>query len=103
MILSIPGSLPIRRTGSSNRCVRAWEFVENKKHTPRTGNQRRNRREHSTIPRHTDRSARYAASHRRERKSAQRFSMETSNIAGMKQLTKCLVYAAIDTCTREAA
>ena len=29
------------------------------------------------------------------------FSMETSNIAGMKQLTKCLVYAIIDTCTRE--
>jgi len=29
------------------------------------------------------------------------FSMETSNVAGMKQLTKCLVYAALDTCTRE--
>jgi hypothetical protein len=32
-----------------------------------------------------------------------RFSMETSNVAGMKQLTKCLVYAALDTCTRERA
>jgi hypothetical protein len=30
-----------------------------------------------------------------------RFSMDTCNIAGMKQLTKCLVYAAVDTCTRD--
>ena len=46
-------------------------------------NQRRHRREHSAIARHTHRSARYAASHRRATKiSAAVFSMETSNIAG---------------------
>jgi acetylornithine deacetylase/succinyl-diaminopimelate desuccinylase-like protein len=101
MILSIPGSFTDPKNWIIQSCVRAWEFVENKKHMPRTGtsgatdaNILRSR----GIPTARLGMPRRTAANENQRS---RFSMETSNIAGMKQLTKCLVYAAIDTCTRE--
>jgi len=101
MILSIPGSFTDPKNWIIQSCVRAWEFVENKKHMPRTGtsgatdaNILRSR----DIPTARLGMPRRTAVNENQRS---RFSMETSNIAGMKQLTKCLVYAAIDTCTRE--
>jgi acetylornithine deacetylase/succinyl-diaminopimelate desuccinylase-like protein len=101
MILSIPGSFTDPKNWIIQSCVRAWEFVENKKHMPRTGtsgatdaNILRSR----GIPTARLGMPRVKGAGENQRS---RFSMETSNIAGMKQLTKCLVYAAIDTCTRE--
>ena len=37
MILSIPGSCTDPKNWIIQSCVRAWEFVENQKHMPRTG------------------------------------------------------------------
>jgi hypothetical protein len=81
--------------------MRAWEFVENKKHTPRTktsGATDANILRGAGIPTARLGMPRVKSSEQGQRS---RFSMEASSIAGMKQLTKCLVYAAIDTCTRE--
>jgi acetylornithine deacetylase/succinyl-diaminopimelate desuccinylase-like protein len=101
MILSIPGSFTDPKNWIIQSCVRAWEFVENKKHMPRTGtsgatdaNILRSR----GIPTARLGMPRLKGASENQRS---RFSMETSNVAGMKQLTKCLVYAAIDTCTRQ--
>jgi acetylornithine deacetylase/succinyl-diaminopimelate desuccinylase-like protein len=101
MILSIPGSFTDPHNWIIQSCTRAWEFVENKKHAPRTGtsgatdaNILRSR----GLP-----TARLGMPRPSSANGKQRsvFSMDTSNVAGMKQLTKCLVYAAIDTCARE--
>jgi acetylornithine deacetylase/succinyl-diaminopimelate desuccinylase-like protein len=101
MILSIPGSFTNPKNWIIQSCVRAWEFVENKKHMPRTGtsgatdaNILRSR----GIPTARLGMPRLKGASENQRS---RFSMETSNVAGMKQLTKCLVYAAIDTCMRQ--
>ena len=101
MILSIPGSFTDPNNWIVQSCTRAWEFVENQKHKPRTGTSGAtdaNILRAAGIP-----TARLGMPRRQNANEPQRsvFSMETSNIAGMKQLTKCLVYAAIDTCTRE--
>lgn len=101
MILSIPGSFTDPDNWIIRSCMRAWEFVENRKHEPRTGTSGAtdaNILRAAGIP-----TARLGMPRRKSAGENQRnvFSMETSNVAGMKQLTKCLVYAAIDTCTRE--
>lgn len=101
MILSIPGSFTDPNNWIVQSCTRAWEFVENQKHKPRTGTSGAtdaNILRAAGIP-----TARLGMPRRQNANEPQRsvFSMETSNIAGMKQLTKCLVYAVIDTCTRE--
>jgi acetylornithine deacetylase/succinyl-diaminopimelate desuccinylase-like protein len=101
MILSIPGSFTDPNNWIVQSCTRAWEFVENQKHKPRTGTSGAtdaNILRAAGIP-----TARLGMPRRRNANEPQRsvFSMETSNMASMKQLTKCLVYAVIDTCTRE--
>lgn len=101
MIVSIPGSFTDPENWIVQSCVRAWEFVESKKHSPRTGTSGAtdaNILRAAGIP-----TARLGMPRLKDPNENQRsrFSMETSNIASMKQLTKCLVYAAIDTCTRE--
>jgi acetylornithine deacetylase/succinyl-diaminopimelate desuccinylase-like protein len=101
MILSIPGSFTDPNNWIVQSCTRAWEFVENQKHKPRTGTSGAtdaNILRAAGIP-----TARLGMPRRKSGNEPRRsvFSMETSNIAGMKQLTKCLAYAAIDTCTRE--
>jgi acetylornithine deacetylase/succinyl-diaminopimelate desuccinylase-like protein len=101
MILSIPGSFTDPNNWIVQSCTRAWEFVENQKHKPRTGTSGAtdaNILRAAGIP-----TARLGMPRLKSANEPQRsvFSMETSNIAGMKRLTKCLAYAAIDTCTRE--
>ena len=101
MILSIPGSFTDPNNWIVQSCTRAWEFVENQKHKPRTGTSGAtdaNILRAAGIP-----TARLGMPRRQNANEPQRsvFSMETSNMASMKQLTKCLVYAVIDTCTRE--
>lgn len=100
MILSIPGSFTDPNNWVIKSCIRAWEFVENQKHRPRTGTSGAtdaNILRAAGIP-----TARLGMPRRQSGNESQRsvFSMETTNIAGLKQLTKCLVYAAVDTCTR---
>ena len=101
MVLSIPGSFTDPHNWIIQSCMRAWEFVESKKHAPRTktsGATDANILRAAGIP-----TARLGMPRQKSGNESQRsvFSMETSNVAGMKQLTKCLVYAALDTCTRE--
>jgi acetylornithine deacetylase/succinyl-diaminopimelate desuccinylase-like protein len=101
MILSIPGSFTDPNNWIVQSCMRAWEFVERKKHSPRTGTSGAtdaNILRAAGIP-----TARLGMPRRAVANDNQRsvFSMDRSNIAGMKQLTKCLVYAAVDTCTRD--
>jgi hypothetical protein len=101
MILSIPGSHTDPQNWIVQSTMRAWEFVEQKSHTPRSktsGATDANILRAAGIP-----TARLGMPRPNIVNPNQRsiFSMETSNVAGMKQLTKCLVYAAIDTCTRE--
>jgi acetylornithine deacetylase/succinyl-diaminopimelate desuccinylase-like protein len=101
MILSIPGSCTDPNNWIVQSCTRAWEFVERKKHSPRTGTSGAtdaNILRAAGIP-----TARLGMPRRASPGADPRtvFSMDKSNIAGMKQLAKCLVYAAVDTCTRE--
>ena len=101
MILSIPGSSTDPHNWIVQSTMRAWELVENKKHTPRTktsGATDANILRAAGIPTARLGMPRPTKAGQNERS---RFSMETSSIAGMKQLTQCLIYAAIDTCTRE--
>jgi acetylornithine deacetylase/succinyl-diaminopimelate desuccinylase-like protein len=101
MILSIPGSFTDPNNWIVQSCMRAWEFVERKKHSPRTatsGATDANILRAAGIPTARLGMPRLAAPGGEPRSV---FSMEKSSIAGMKQLTKCLVYAAVDTCTRE--
>jgi acetylornithine deacetylase/succinyl-diaminopimelate desuccinylase-like protein len=103
MILSIPGTFTEPGNWIIQSCMRAWEYVEKKPHVPRTktsGATDANILRAWGIP-----TARLGMPRRRAAAESQRtkFSMDTSEISGMKQLTKCLVYAAIDTCTRDRA
>jgi acetylornithine deacetylase/succinyl-diaminopimelate desuccinylase-like protein len=101
MILSIPGSFTDPKDWIVQSCMRAWEFVENKKHAPRTatsGATDANILRAAGIPTARLGMPRLTAATGNQRSV---FSMERSNIAGMKQLTKCLTYAAVDTCTRD--
>ena len=101
MILSIPGSFTDPNNWIIQSCMRAWEFVESKKHMPRTGTSGAtdaNILRAAGIPTARLGMPRPAAANGKQRSV---FSMERSNVTGMKQLTKCLVYAAVDTCTRD--
>ena len=103
MILSIPGSFTDPKNWIIQSCMRAWEHVEKKKHVPRTktsGATDANILRSRGIP-----TARIGMPRLQSASESQRsnFSMDTCNVSGMKQLTKCLIYAAIDTCTRERA
>jgi acetylornithine deacetylase/succinyl-diaminopimelate desuccinylase-like protein len=101
MIVDIPGSFTDPTNWIVQSCMRAWEFVENKKHQPRTGTSGAtdaNILRGAGIPTARLGMPRLTAANNEPRSV---FSMERSNIAGMKQLTKCLVYAAVDTCTRD--
>jgi acetylornithine deacetylase/succinyl-diaminopimelate desuccinylase-like protein len=101
MVLAIPGTSTDPGSWIIQSCMRAWEYVERTKHTPRQGTSGAtdaNILRAWGIP-----TARLGMPRPRNSSKEQRsgFSMETSNISGMKQLTKCLVYAIIDTCTRD--
>jgi acetylornithine deacetylase/succinyl-diaminopimelate desuccinylase-like protein len=101
MILSIPGSFTDPNNWIIQSCVRAWEYVEKKEHVPRTGTSGAtdaNILRAAGIP-----TARLGMPRLQGAPGKARsvFSMETSNVAGMKQLTKCLAYAIIDSCTRD--
>ena len=103
MILSIPGSFTDPNNWIIRACVRAWEFIENQEHKSRSGTSGAtdaNILRAAGIP-----TARIGMPRVKSANSGARsgFSMDTSNVAGMKQLTQCLVYATIDTCTRQRA
>lgn len=101
MILAIPGTSTDPNNWIVHSCIRAWEYVEGKKHSPRTGTSGAtdaNILRSWGVP-----TARLGMPRLKDAPAAQRpiFSMEVSNVSGMRQLTKCLVYAIIDTCTRD--
>jgi len=103
MVLAIPGTATDPTSWIIQSCMRAWEYVEGKKHAPRQGTSGAtdaNILRAWGIP-----TARLGMPRLKNSSKEQRpvFSMETSNVSGMKQLTKCLVYAIIDTCTRDRA
>jgi acetylornithine deacetylase/succinyl-diaminopimelate desuccinylase-like protein len=101
MILGIPGSFTDPHNWIIQSTMRAWEFVENKKHSARiktSGATDANILRAAGIPTARLGMPRAANVNLNQRS---RFSMETSNVAAMKELTKCLIYAVIDTCTRD--
>jgi acetylornithine deacetylase/succinyl-diaminopimelate desuccinylase-like protein len=101
MILSVPGSFTDPNNWIVQSTMRAWEFVEGKKHAPRTGTSGAtdaNILRAAGIPTARLGMPRFTGASGEQRS---KFSMDRSNIAAMKQLTKCLVYAVVDTCTRE--
>lgn len=100
MILAIPGTSTDPNNWIVQSCVRAWEYVEGKKHAPRSGTSGAtdaNILRGWGLP-----TARLGMPRLKDAPAPRRpvFSMEVSNISGMAQLTKCLVYAIVDTCTR---
>lgn len=100
VMLAIPGTSTDPNSWIVQSCMRAWEYVEKKKHTPRTGTSGAtdaNILRSWGVP-----TARLGMPRLKDAASTQRpsFSMEVSNISGMRQLTKCLVYAVVDTCLR---
>jgi acetylornithine deacetylase/succinyl-diaminopimelate desuccinylase-like protein len=100
MVLAIPGTSTDPNSWIVQSCIRAWEHVEKKKHTPRTGTSGAtdaNILRAWGIP-----TARLGMPRAKDSGSTKRsgFSMDVSNISAMKQLTKCLVYAIVDTCAR---
>ena len=101
MVLSIPGTFTDPANWIIQSCIRAWEYVEKKKHMPRTGTS--GATDANILRSHGIPTARLGMPRLRSASENQRtiFSMDTCNVSGMKQLTKCLIYAAIDTCTRE--
>jgi acetylornithine deacetylase/succinyl-diaminopimelate desuccinylase-like protein len=103
MILSIPGTFTDPENWIIQCCIRAWEYVENKTHVPRTRTS--GATDANILRAHGIPTARLGMPRPGSAPAGQRavFSMETSNVAGMKQLTKCLVHAIIDTCTRDRA
>ena len=102
MILAIPGTTTDPENWIVQSCMRAWEYVERKPHTPNTrtsGATDANILRSWGIP-----TARLGIPFLNKDAGAtnhRRFSMSVSDLPGMRQLTKCLVYAIIDTCTRE--
>lgn len=103
MILSIPGTFTDPENWIVQSCIRAWEHVENKPHVPRTRTS--GATDANILRSHGIPTARLGMPRPASASEGQRagFSMETSNVAGMKQLTKCLIHAIIDTCTRDRA
>jgi acetylornithine deacetylase/succinyl-diaminopimelate desuccinylase-like protein len=100
MVLAIPGTSTDPNSWIVQSCIRAWEHVEKKQHTPRTGTSGAtdaNILRAWGIP-----TARLGMPRAKDSGSTKRsgFSMDVSNISAMKQLTKCLVYAIVDTCAR---
>ncbi len=89
MILSIPGSFTDPQNWIIQSCMRAWEFVENKKHLPRTktsGATDANILRRRGNPHRTSRHA--ASQPARNENQRSRFSMETSNVAGHETTDK---------------
>ena len=100
MILSIPGTSTDPKNWIIQSCMRAWEYVEEKQHRPRTGTS--GATDANILRSHGIPTARLGMPRQTGPQNPRaRFSMDSCNVSGMKQLTKCLIYAAIDTCTRE--
>lgn len=100
VILAIPGTSTDPNSWIVQSCMRAWEYVEKKKHTPRTGTS--GATDANILRLWGVPTARLGMPRLKDAPSTRRpsFSMEVSNISGMRQLTKCLVYAIVDTCLR---
>ena len=103
MILSIPGGRTDPRNWIVQSCMRAWEHVEGRSHVPRTGTS--GATDANVLRQWGVPTARLGMPRPRDAGAGGRaaFSMDVCPIAGMKQLTKCLVYSIIDTCTRDRA
>ncbi|SRR5579884_689243 len=99
MILSIPGTHTDPNNWIVQSLMRAWEFVEERPHEP-----------HGNTSGATDAAilrgrgiptARLGLPRAAPPSAYQGFSMGVAHVESMYRLTKCLVYAVIDTCTRD--
>lgn len=98
-ILAIPGTRTDPNNWIVQSCMRAWEYVEKKKHP--SGMRHSGATDANTLRRWGIPTARLGMPPLPDpRYDDLAFMMGVSNIFGMKQLTKCLVYSIIDTCTR---
>ncbi len=98
MILAIPGSHTVPENWIIQSCIRAWEQVEGRPHVARAGTSGAtdaNILRSWGIP-----TARLGMPRSKDNSAPGGFTMEYCPVSGMKQLTKCLIYAIVDTCTR---
>jgi acetylornithine deacetylase/succinyl-diaminopimelate desuccinylase-like protein len=101
MIVSIPGSHTDPRNWIVQSCMRAWEHLEGRPHTPTVGtsgatdaNILRGR----GLP-----TARLGLPRVTQPDAGAQFSARAGNLHSMRQLVRCLVYSIVDTCTRGRA
>lgn len=100
MILAIPGASTDPNNWIIQSCIRAWEFVEGRKHTSRRGTS--GATDANILRAWGVPTARLGIPRPQSRSEGRsRFSMDVCSVSAMKQLTKCLVYSIIDTCTRD--
>jgi acetylornithine deacetylase/succinyl-diaminopimelate desuccinylase-like protein len=99
MVLAIPGGSTDPNNWIIQSCIRAWEWVEGKKHQPIAGTSGAtdaNILRGWGIP--TARLGMPPLQHLGAEDLG--YMMGVSSVSCMKQLTKCLIYTIIDTCTR---
>lgn len=99
MILSIPGGSTDPRNWIIQSCIRAWEFVEGRAHTPilnTSGATDANILRNRGIP-----TARIGLPRSPGRGSENsKISRRAGSLESMQRLAKCLVYSVVDTCAR---
>lgn len=99
MILAIPGSSTDCNNWIVQSCMRAWEYVEGAKHPSPISHG--GATDANTLRRWGIPTARLGMPPLQDaRYDDLAFMMGVSSVSGMKQLTKCLIYAIVDTCTR---
>jgi acetylornithine deacetylase/succinyl-diaminopimelate desuccinylase-like protein len=99
MIVAIPGTSTDPENWIVQSCMRAWEYVEGAKHPSPISHG--GATDANTLRRWGIPTARLGMPPLHDaRYDDLPFMMGVSSISGMTQLTKCLIYAIIDTCTR---
>lgn len=98
MILSIPAGQTDPRNWIVQSLMRAWEDREGRPHVPRLGTS--GATDAAILRGRGIPTARLGMPRAETPPAYREFGMGVCNVAAMKRLTECLVYAAIDTCTR---
>jgi acetylornithine deacetylase/succinyl-diaminopimelate desuccinylase-like protein len=101
MLLSIPGTHTDPEHWVVQSLMRAWETVEGRPHEPRGGTS--GATDAAILRGRGIPTARLGLPRATPPPAYSGFSMGVANLAAMERLTRCLVYAIIDSCTRSRA
>ena len=99
MILAIPGTHTDPQSWIVQSLMRAWEFREGQPHVPRGGTS--GATDAAILRGRGIPTARLGLPRAQAPAAYQGFSMGVASLPGMRRLTECLVYAIVDTCTRD--